>query len=116
MQERESAKVLSSQVHQVLDNLRRILICQYRVSSFAPIGAEKIDQRNRPRTTVARRLTNHQCQMIEIEEESGGDQLVLDAIRGQTSIVSLTNTEEARVSVWDLKLIGPDSLFRKRAN
>lgn len=54
--------------------------------------------------------------MIEIKEESGGDQPVLDAIRSQTSIVSLTNNEEVRVSVWDLKLIGPDSLFRKRAN
>lgn len=99
MQERESAKVLSAQVHQVLDNLRRILIVNIEFSRFAPIGAEKIDQRNRPRTTVARRLTNRQDRMIENEEESGGDQPVLDAIRGQTNIVPVTDMEEARVGM-----------------
>lgn len=37
--------------------------------------------------------------MIEKEEESGGDQPVLDAIRGQTNIVPLTNNEEAIVGM-----------------
>lgn len=37
--------------------------------------------------------------MIEKEEESGGDQPVLDAIRGQTNIVPLTNNEEASVGM-----------------
>ena len=35
--------------------------------------------------------------MTEKEEEAGGDQPVLDAIRGQTNIVPLTNNEEVSV-------------------